>query len=97
MLGNVTASQCMALRLSQMQDAGVMKDEHASLAKAFCTHKTTETVRLARELLAGNGILIDYNVARFLADAEAIYSYEGTRQVNSLIVGRAVTGFGAFV
>ena len=97
MLGNVTASQCMTLRLSQMQDAGVMKDEHASLAKAFCTHKTTETVRLARELLAGNGILIDYNVARFLADAEAIYSYEGTRQVNSLIVGRAVTGFGAFV
>ena len=97
MLGNVTASQCMVLRLSQMQDAGVMKDEHASLAKAFCTHKTTETVRLARELLAGNGILIDYNVGRFLADAEAIYSYEGTRQVNSLIVGRAVTGFGAFV
>ena len=97
MLGNVTASQCMTLRLSQMQDAGVMKDEHASLAKAFCTTKTTETVRLARELLAGNGVLIDYNVARFLADAEAIYSYEGTRQVNSLIVGRAVTGFGAFV
>ena len=97
MLGNVTASQCMTLRLSQMQDAGVMKDEHASLAKAFCTHKTTETVRLARELMAGNGVLIDYNVARFLADAEAIYSYEGTRQVNSLIVGRAVTGFGAFV
>ena len=47
--------------------------------------------------MAGNGVLIDYNVARFLADAEAIYSYEGTRQVNSLIVGRAVTGFGAFV
>jgi len=97
MLGNTTASQCMMLRLSQLQDAGVMTDEQASLAKAFCTAKTRETVGLARELLAANGILIDYNVGRFVADAEAIYSYEGTRQINSLIVGRAITGFGAFV
>jgi glutaryl-CoA dehydrogenase len=97
MLGNVTASQCMVLRLSQMQDAGEMKAEHASLAKAFCTTKTRETVGLARELLAGNGVLIDYNVGRLLADAEAIHSYEGTRQINSLIVGRAITGFGAFM
>ena len=97
MLGNVTASQCMVLRLSQMQDAGEMNAEHASLAKAFCTTKTRETVGLARELLGGNGILIDYNVGRFFADAEAIHSYEGTRQVNSLIVGRTITGFGAFI
>lgn len=97
MLGNVTASQCMVLRLSQMQDAGEMNAEHASLAKAFVTTKTRETVALARELLGGNGILIDYNVGRFFADAEAIHSYEGTRQVNSLIVGRTITGFGAFL
>jgi len=97
MLGNVTACQCMVWRLSQMQDAGEMKAEHASLAKAFCTTKTRETVGLARELLAGNGVLIDYNVGRFLADAEAIHSYEGTRQINSLIVGRDITGFGAFL
>ena len=97
MLGNTTASQCMMLRLSQLQDAGVMTDEQASLAKAFCTARTRETVGLARELMAANGILIDYNVGRFVADAEAIYSYEGTRQINSLIVGRAITGFGAFV
>jgi glutaryl-CoA dehydrogenase len=97
MLGNVTASQCMVLRLSQMQDAGEMNAEHASLAKAFCTTKTRETVGLARELLGGNGILIDYNVGRFFADAEAIHSYEGTRQINSLIVGRTITGFGAFL
>ena len=97
MLGNVTACQCMVWRLSQMQDAGEMKAEHASLAKAFCTTKTRETVGLARELLAGNGVLIDYNVGRFLADAEAIHSCEGTRQINSLIVGRAITGFGAFL
>ena len=51
----------------------------------------------ARELLGGNGILLDYHVGRFVADAEAIYSYEGTREINTLIVGRAITGTGAFV
>ncbi len=97
MLGNITASHCMVMRLSQMQDAGIMNDEHASLAKAFCTVKMRETVGYARELLAGNGILLDHQVGRFVADAEAIYSYEGTREINSLIVGRAITGFSAFV
>ncbi|HJZ50400.1 MAG TPA: acyl-CoA dehydrogenase family protein [Roseiflexaceae bacterium] len=97
MLGNITASQCMVVRLSQLQDAGVMKDEHASLAKAFCTVKMRETVGYARELLGGNGILLEENVGRFVADAEAIYSYEGTREMNTLIVGRAITGFSAFV
>jgi glutaryl-CoA dehydrogenase len=97
MLGNVTASQCMAARVSQLQDAGRLKDEHASLAKAFCTVRMRETVGYARELLAGNGILLGYNVGRFVADAEALYSYEGTREMNTLIVGRAITGFSAFV
>jgi glutaryl-CoA dehydrogenase len=97
MLGNVTASECMVMRLSQMQDAGMMGDEHASLAKTFCTVRMRETVGYARELLAGNGILLDHQVGRFVADAEAIYSYEGTREMNTLIVGRAITGFSAFV
>ncbi len=97
MLGNITASQCLVMRLSQMQDAGIMNDEHASLAKAFCTVKMRETVGYARELLGGNGILLDHQVGRFVADAEAIYSYEGTREMNTLIVGRAITGFSAFV
>jgi len=97
MLGNITASECMVMRLAQMQDAGIMSDEHASLAKAFCTVRMRETVGYARELLAGNGILLDHHVGRFVADAEAIYSYEGTREMNSLIVGRAITGFSAFV
>ena len=50
-----------------------------------------------RELLGGNGILLDQQVGRFVADAEAIYSYEGSREMNTLIVGRAITGFSAFV
>jgi glutaryl-CoA dehydrogenase len=97
MLANVTASQCMALRLSQIQAAGDMSDEQASLAKAFCTVRARETVGWARELFAGNGILLENHVGRFVADAEAIYSYEGTREINSLIVGRAITGHSAFV
>jgi len=97
MLGNITASLAMVFRLSQIQDGAGIGDEHASLAKAFCTVKMRETVGLARELLGGNGILLDHHVARFVADAEALYSYEGTREINSLIVGRAITGFSAFV
>jgi len=97
MIGNITASQCLVVRLSQMQDEGKLADEHASLAKVFCTVKMRETVGMAREVLGANGILLDYNVGRFVADAEAIYSYEGTREMNTLIVGRAVSGFSAFV
>jgi glutaryl-CoA dehydrogenase len=97
MLSNVTASACMCMRLSQLQDEGKAKDHHSAMAKAFCTVRMRETVGYARELLGGNGILLDEQVGRFVADAEAIYSYEGTREINTLIVGRAITGIGAFV
>jgi alkylation response protein AidB-like acyl-CoA dehydrogenase len=97
MLGNITASAAMCARLSQLQDAGRMTDEQASLAKAFTTVRMRETVGWARELMGGNGILLENHVGRFVADAEAIYSYEGTREVNTLIVGRAITGTGAIV
>jgi glutaryl-CoA dehydrogenase len=97
MLGNVTATQTLMLRLAQLQDQGLMLDEHASLAKAYCTVKCRETVGYARELLGGNGILLDEHIGRFVADAEAIYSYEGTREMNTLIVGKSITGLSAFV
>ena len=97
MLGNVTACQAMMLRLAQLQEQGTMEDEHASLAKAFTTVKCRETVGYARELLGGNGILLENHIGRFVADAEAIYSYEGTREMNTLIVGKAITGLSAFV
>ena len=97
MLANVTSSACLCVRLAQLQEAGTAADEHSALAKAFCTVRMRETVGLARELLGGNGILLEYHVGRFVADAEAIYSYEGTREMNTLIVGRAITGTGAFV
>ena len=97
MLGNITASASLCARLSQLQAAGLARDEHASLAKAFCTARMRESVGWARELLGGNGILLEHHVGRFVADAEAIYSYEGTREINTLIVGRAITGLSAFV
>jgi alkylation response protein AidB-like acyl-CoA dehydrogenase len=97
MLGNVTACQCLMLRLAQMDDEGKMLDHHGSLAKSFCTARMRETVAWGRELLGANGIVVDYNAARYFADAEALYSYEGTFQMQNLIVGKAVTGFSAFV
>jgi glutaryl-CoA dehydrogenase len=97
MVGNVTGALGMCVRLAQLQDAGEYRDEHSALAKAYCTTRMREVVGWARELLAGNGIVLDYDIGRFVADAEALYSYEGTREINTLIVGRAVTGLSAFV
>lgn len=97
MLSNLTAMQTLCFRLSQLQDQGLLTDEHASLAKVFCSMRTRDVVSRAREVMGGNGILLEYDVARFVADAEAIYSYEGTKEINTLIVGRAITGFSAFV
>src|SRR6202042_414308 len=70
MLGNLTACQCLMLRLAQLDDEGKLDDHHAALAKSFCTAKSRETVAWGREILGGNGIVADYNVARFFADAE---------------------------
>lgn len=96
-LGNITASLGMVVRVSEMQDRGEQRDEHSALAKAYATERMRETVAWAREACGGNGIVLEYDVARFFADAEALYSYEGTREMNTLIVGRAITGEAAFV
>jgi alkylation response protein AidB-like acyl-CoA dehydrogenase len=97
MLANVTACQCMVARTAQLHAEGKLTDAHAALSKAFTTARMRETVAWGRELLGGNGISLDYQVARFFADAEAFYSYEGTYQMQNLIVGKAVTGISAFV
>ena len=96
-IGNITASLGMVVRVSQMLDEGSQKDEHSALAKAYTTARMRETVAWCREALGGNGITLEYDVARHFADAEALYSYEGTREMNTLIVGRSLTGFAAFV
>ncbi|MDM7888472.1 acyl-CoA dehydrogenase family protein [Curtobacterium sp. RHCJP20] len=96
-LMNITASIALCTQASAMQDQGIGGDEHSAMAKAFATAKMRETVGWCREVQGGNGIVLDKGVARFFSDAEAIYSYEGTREVNTLIVGRAITGQAAFV
>src|SRR5262249_24281957 len=97
MLGNVTSCQGMMVRCSQLQEQGLMKDEHASLAKAFTTVQYRAAVGYAAELPGGNSNLRANHVGRFVADAEAIYSYERTREMNTLIVGKSITGLSAFV
>jgi len=96
-LADITASIAMVTRVSEMLDEGAQGDEHAAMAKAFCTSRMRDVVARSREIFGGNGIVLDYDVTRFFNDAEALYSYEGTREMNTLIVGRAITGQGAFV
>jgi alkylation response protein AidB-like acyl-CoA dehydrogenase len=97
MIANITASQCLIVRQAQLHAEGKLTDARAALAKAFATAKCRETVAWAREFLGGNGIVADYKAARFFTDCEALYSYEGTYQMQNLIVGKAVTGLSAFV
>ncbi|MFF7168995.1 acyl-CoA dehydrogenase family protein [Streptomyces pseudovenezuelae] len=96
-LGNITACWGMLVQLARLQDAGVFRDEQSSLAKAFVTSRMREVVGWSREIFGGNGILLDHDIPRFFADAEAIYSFEGTREMNTLIVGKSITGRSAFV
>jgi glutaryl-CoA dehydrogenase len=96
-LGNITASIALCTRVSEMLDEATQRDEHSALAKEFATSRMRETVAWCRELMGGNGIVLDYGAMRPFADAEALYSYEGTREMNTLIVGRAITGTAAFV
>ena len=97
MLGNLTSSLGLMVQLTEQEEQGIYKDENSALAKMMTSLRLRETVALAREVCGGNGITLDTDVARFHADAEAVYSYEGTHEINALIVGRAVTGVSAFV
>ncbi len=96
MLANVTTMQLLCLRLSQLQDEGKMTDAMASLAKMNNARLAREVVAEAREMLGGNGILLEYHIARHHADIEAVFTYEGTDTIQSLIVGRDITGIQAF-
>lgn len=95
-LSNLTASLGMVVRLSQQQDAGVYRDQDSAMAKAWTCTTMRQSVASAREIAGGNGVLNSEAVARFFSDAEGIYTYEGTREINTLVVGRAITGRSAF-
>jgi glutaryl-CoA dehydrogenase len=96
-LGNAVSSMGMMVRRAQLEDAGEAKDEQSALAKAFTTARMRESVAIGRSLLGGNGIVTDFEMAKIFSDAEAIYSYEGTHEINTLVTGRAITGISAIV
>jgi glutaryl-CoA dehydrogenase len=96
MLAEVTAMQLYCLRVSRLDEQGKLTDTIAALAKMNNTLKARQVIADARDLLGGNGILLDFHVMRHLTDIEAIYTYEGTEHIQSLIVGRDITGVSAF-
>ena len=95
MLGNAVASMAMMAGLARLQDEGAADMPQVALAKSYLSSRMRESVALGRSILGGNGILTDYRMARIFSDAEAIYTYEGSFEINTLIVGRAVTGVSA--
>ena len=96
MLAEVTAMQLYCLRLGRLIEEGRFTDTIAALAKLNNTVKARDVCRTAREILGGNGILLDYHVVRHMADMETLYTYEGTAEIQTLIVGRQITGVSAF-
>jgi glutaryl-CoA dehydrogenase len=96
MLGDLTAMQLYAIRMARLIDEGKVEETMAALAKYYCTVKGRNVCRLARDVLGGNGILLDFHVVRHLCDMEALVTYEGTAEIQSLIVGRHITGQSAF-
>jgi glutaryl-CoA dehydrogenase len=97
MLAEITTMQLMCYRLAQLQEQGKMTGPQASLAKMNNAKKARQVCADARDIMGGNGVLLEYHVARHLADMEIVYTYEGTDTIQSLIVGRDVTSISAFV
>jgi glutaryl-CoA dehydrogenase len=97
--GNATAAMGMMIQMARLQEDGRLKMAQAAMAKATCTRLTREAASLNRDLHGGNGLVTQpgHIAAKLLADAEIIYTYEGTYTINSLIVARALTGVSAFV
>jgi glutaryl-CoA dehydrogenase len=97
MLGNASASLALMAQLARIQADGKLEMAQAAMAKSTCTRLARSSVAMGRSLLGGNGISADYEMGKLFGDAEILYTYEGTYEINSLIVGRAVTGKSAFV
>lgn len=95
MLGNAVASMEMMVGLARLQEAGAAGMPQVALAKSYLSARMRETVALGRSILGGNGLVTDYRMAKIFSDAEAIYTYEGSFEINTLIVGRAITGVSA--
>jgi len=96
MLTEITKAQLLTLQLGRLKDAGTMTPQQVSLAKRNNVNMATECAREARRLLGANGILIEYHSMRHMANLESVYTYEGTHDMHSLILGLEITGLNAF-
>lgn len=97
MQGNLTHAIALNAQLARMQEEGDYDEVATSTAKMMNSLRLRESVAMGRGLAGGNGIVVDYDIARFFSDAEAVYTYEGTHEVNALVIGRSITGKSAFV
>jgi glutaryl-CoA dehydrogenase len=96
MLTEIVKGQLVVLHLGRMKDAGTMTPQQVSLAKRNNVNVATDIAREARRMLGANGILAEYGAMRHMANLESVYTYEGTHDVHSLILGQAITGLSAF-
>ncbi len=96
MLTEITKGQLVSLHLGRCKDLGTFTPTMVSLAKRNNVHIATDIAREARRLLGGNGILAEYASMRHMANLESVYTYEGTHDVHSLVLGQAITGLNAF-
>jgi len=96
MLTMITEAQLMVLRLGRMKDAGTMNFHQVSMAKRNNCAMARDIARTAREILGANGITLDYSPIRHLANIESVFTYEGTHEMHTLIIGEDITGLPAY-
>jgi glutaryl-CoA dehydrogenase len=96
MLAEITSMQLYCMQLARLEEAGQVTDTIAGLAKFNNTRKARELIADARDMLGGNGVLLENHVIRHMGDIEVVHTYEGTATMQALIVGRDITGIGAF-
>jgi len=96
MATQITLGQLLAHRLAELKEQGEMRPQHVSMAKRNNVRMARDQSRIAREMLGGNGITADYSPMRHMANLETVYTYEGTHDIHSLILGHDLTGVAAF-
>ncbi|MGH9689709.1 MAG: acyl-CoA dehydrogenase family protein, partial [Candidatus Acidiferrales bacterium] len=97
MITEITKAQFLMLQVGRLKDQGRVHPSHISMAKRNNVWMARETARLAREILGANGIVDDYSIMRHMANLESVYTYEGTHDIHTLIIGERITGIAAYV
>jgi glutaryl-CoA dehydrogenase len=96
MLTQISAAQLMALEVSKLKEEGKMRPQHVSMIKRNNVKMALDCSRICRDILGGNGITLEYPVMRHLCNLETVFTYEGTHDIHTLILGQDVTGIAAY-